>query len=74
MSRYSKLIAAILGNIIALLIAYAATRWPAIAQCTVVDGNDVCTVAGFTQTQITAGLMALINSVFVYASPPNKPA
>lgn len=75
MGRYSKLIGAIVGNVIAIAIAWLAVQFPAVAQCVPgPDGTEACTVAGFTQAQITGGLMMLVNSFFVYAFPANKPA
>ena len=72
--RYSKLIGAIVGNIVAIFLAWAAVQFPSIAECRMgPDMTDACTIAGFTQAQITAALMALFNSVFVYAFPANKP-
>lgn len=82
LQRYSKLIAAIAGNIVAILIAWLAVQFPGVADCTAVpadalqaaDFDQVCTVLGFSQAQITGGLMFAINSLFVYAFPPNRPA
>jgi hypothetical protein len=74
LGRYSKLIGAIVGNVIAIALAWMAVQFPSIAQCTVgPDGTDACTVLGFTQAQITGALMLLVNSFFVYAFPANKP-
>lgn len=72
MARYSKLIAALLGNAVAILLAYLATNWPAIATCGVVDGVEACNVLGFSQAQITAALMLAVNSLAVYAAPKNS--
>lgn len=74
LGRYSKLIAAIVGNVVAIALAWMAVQFPAIAECSIgPEGTDACTVAGFTQAQITAALMMLVNSAFVYWFPPNKP-
>ena len=74
LGRYSKLIGAVAGNIVAIALAWLAVQFPAIATCTIgPDGTDACTVAGFTQAQITGALMMAINSYFVYRFPPNKP-
>jgi len=77
LGRYSKLIGAIVGNVVAIAVAYAAVQFPAIAECApapaAIDVDPVCTVMGFTQVQITAGLMTLVNGIFVYAFPANKP-
>lgn len=79
MAKYSKLIAGIAGNLLAILIAYLAVQWPAVAQCAPPPGaladtlDQVCTVLGFSQTQITAGLMVLVNAIFIERSPANAP-
>lgn len=70
MARYSKLIAGIFGNSVALVLAYLATQWPAIAECT---AADVCTVLGFSDVQITAALMLVVNAVFIERSRANAP-
>jgi hypothetical protein len=77
MSKYNKLIGALLGNLVSILVAWLAVQFPSIATC--VPGVDpsvgeVCSVLGFDQAQITATLMVLFNSAFVYFFPPNKPA
>lgn len=68
---YSKLIAALLGNLVAIFLAYAATRWTGFATCTLVDGAQACTAFGLSQAQITAGLMTAVNAAFVYLAPKN---
>lgn len=75
LGKYSKLIAALAGNIIAILLAWLAVQFPQIASCSIgPDGTDACTVFGmFTQAQITAALMVLINSYFVWQAPANNP-
>lgn len=75
LGRYSKLIGAIAGNLVAFFLAWLAVQFPAIATCTVgPDGTDACTVFGmFTQAQITGALVLAINSYFVYQFPANKP-
>lgn len=72
--RYSKLIAAVAGNAIAIGIAWLAVQFPQIATCTIgPDGTDACVVLGFTQAQITGALMLLVNTYFVYQAPANDP-
>lgn len=72
--RYSKLAGALIGNVVAIALAWMAVQFPSIAECTVgPEGTDACTVLGFTQAQITAALMTLFNMWFVYAFPANKP-
>lgn len=75
LGRYSKLIAAVAGNVVAIAIAWLAVQFPQIATCTLgPDGTDACTVFGmFTQAQITAALMVLVNTYFVYQAPANDP-
>lgn len=73
MGRYSKLIGALVGNLVAVLLAFVATRWTGVAECTVVDEVQTCTAFGFSQTQITAALMTAVNAAFVYFFPANKP-
>lgn len=80
MSRYNKLIAAITGNVVAILVAWLAVQFPAVAECAPAPAEvaeavtEVCTVLGFSQTQITAALMFIINAVFVERWAANKPA
>ncbi len=64
---YSKLIAALLGNVVALVLAWAATK--GIGACT---PDGVCTVLGLSQLEITAALVLLVNAVFVHQAPANK--
>lgn len=80
LGRYSKLIGALAGNGVAILLAWLAVQFPAIATCApmpvAVDttaAEEICSVLGFDQTQITAALMLLFNTYFVYAFPANKP-
>lgn len=74
LGRYSKLIGALVGNVVAILLAWLAVQFPSIATCVIgPDGTDACTVFGFTQAQITGGLMLLFNTALVYAFPANKP-
>lgn len=71
---YSKLIGALVGNVVAIAVAWLAVQFPAMAECTIgPDGTDACTVLGFTQAQITAALMTAFNMIFVYSFPANRP-
>lgn len=72
--NYSKLIGALVGNVVAIAVAYLATSVPGVASCTTVEGVETCVAFGFSQAQITAFLMTVVNSVFVYMFPPNKAA
>lgn len=71
--NYSKLVAAIIGNVVALLIAYIATMVPAIATCVDTGGTTTCSVFGLDQNEITIFLMGVLNTAFVYFFPPNIP-
>ena len=75
LGSYSKLIGAFLGNIIAIVVVYLASK--GLANCVpgaTPDAEQVCSVAGFTTGQITAAVMAVFNMAFVYLFPANKPA
>lgn len=72
---YSKLIAAVLGNVIAIVVAYLAGK--GLATCTpgpLPTDEQTCTVLGYTTGQITTALMVIVNAGFVYFFPANKPA
>lgn len=72
---FSKLIGAVLGNLIAIAVAYLAGK--GLATCEPApqpDLEQVCSVLGYTTGQITAALMVVVNAAFVYFFPANKPA
>lgn len=69
LGNYSKFIAAIVGNAVAIGLVYLASK--GLATC---DTNQVCTIGGFTTAQITGAVMAVVNSYFVWQFPPNKPS
>jgi hypothetical protein len=72
LGSYSKLIGAVLGNVIAILLVYLAAK--GVGTCTAgPDGTTACSVYGFSQAQITAAALTVVNAVFVYAFPANKP-
>lgn len=74
LGSYSKLIAAFLGNVIAIVVVYLASK--GLGTCVpgaTPDAEQVCSVAGFTTGQITAAVMAILNMGFVYFFPANKP-
>lgn len=72
---YSKLIAAVLGNVVAIVVVYLASKGLATCEPALQpDLEQVCSIAGFTTGQITAGLMVLVNAILVYVFPANKPA
>lgn len=70
MGAYSKLIGALLGNVIAMVVVYLGTK--GLATCTGVGDAETCTVAGFTTAQITAAVLSVFNMAFVYFFPANK--
>ncbi|TGT72890.1 hypothetical protein EN802_13505 [bacterium M00.F.Ca.ET.159.01.1.1] len=72
MSAYSKLIGAVIGNLVAILAVYLASK--GLATCdTAADGSQACTMMGFTTVQVTAFAMTAVNAAFVYLFPANKP-
>lgn len=75
--NHSKLVAAIAGNIVgnlvAIALAYMATKFPALTKCTEVSAVLECTALGYTQHEIAIGLIAIFNTSFVYFFPANKP-
>lgn len=73
LGRFSKLIGAVVGNLVAIALAYAATRWSGVAECSIVDTVETCTAFGFSQAQITSVLMLGVNALAVYAFPANRP-
>lgn len=73
--NYSKLAGAIIGNIVAILAVWLATR--GMAECVPAaspDLDQVCTIFGFTTAQITAAVLSVLNTGFVYFFPPNRPS
>ena len=68
--NYSKLIAALVGNVVAIAVAYLGTTQ--LGTCTGEGEALVCTVLGFTAAQITGAVMMVVNSFFVWWFPPNK--
>lgn len=74
LGRYSKFIGALVGNGVAIGIAWLVLHVPAITTCTPgPEGTTACTVIGFTQAEITATLMLAISSAAVYLFPHNSP-
>jgi hypothetical protein len=71
MGKYSKLIGALVGNVVAIALVYLAS-YTSLAKCGVLDGAEVCTMLGMDQAEITAVVMLALNSAFVYFFPPNK--
>lgn len=75
LGSYSKLIGAVLGNVLAIVVVWLGSK--GLATCVpgpTPDVDQVCTVAGFTTAQITSTVMLVFNALFVYFFPANKPA
>jgi hypothetical protein len=72
MGNYSKLIGALVGNVVAIGAVYLASK--GLATCApATDGSEACTMLGFTTAQVTAFAMTGVNAAFVWAFPPNTP-
>lgn len=74
LGSYSKLIGAVLGNLIGLLAVYLASK--GLATCVpgaTPDAEQVCTIAGMSTATITTTVMLAVNALFVWAFPANKP-
>lgn len=72
--NYSKLIGSVVGSVIAIVVAYAASK--GLGTCVPPiepNGEEVCSVLGFTTGQITGAAVAVMSAVFVWAFPSNKP-
>lgn len=75
LGSYSKLIGAVLGNVIAIVVVWLASK--GLATCAPApqpDLDQVCSVMGFTTGELTAYVMVAVNALFVYIFPANKPA
>lgn len=69
MSTYSKLIAALLGNVVAIVMVYFASR--GLGSC---DFSGNCTLFGFTTAQIQGAITIVVTSIFVHQAPANTGA
>lgn len=69
MSTYSKLIAALLGNVIAIVLVYLASK--GLATCTIPSDSSTCSVFGFSTAQVVSAAQLLISSALVYFFPSN---
>ena len=75
MGNYSKLIGGIIGAVVAMLMAWAASK--GLGTCVppiTPDGEEVCTVWGFTTGQVTGAIMLVVTNAFVFFFPANKPS
>jgi hypothetical protein len=71
--NYSKLVGSIVGSGVAILVAYLATK--GLGTCAPPiepNGEQVCSVLGFTTGQITGTLITLVSAGFVYFFPANR--
>lgn len=68
MQAYWKLIGALVGNVVAIVLVYLGTK--GLGTC---DASGNCMVAGFSTAQITGGAMTLINAIAVHYAPANAP-
>lgn len=66
-----KLIGALVGNAVAILVVFAASK--GLATCPVATNADSCTILGFTTAQVTGAVILVLNSVGVFFAPPNAP-
>lgn len=73
--NYSKLIGSLIGSVIAIVVAYAATKGlgTCVTPVTPPGAAEVCTIAGFTSAQITGSVITGLSAIFVYAFPRNQP-
>jgi hypothetical protein len=71
MGNYSKLIAALLGNVIAIVVVYLASK--GLATCITVGVADSCTIFGFSTAQIVGAAQLLFSTVLVHYFPANTP-
>lgn len=66
LSDYNKLIAALVGNVVAMALIWASFKIPGIVTCTDPVVASTCKVFGtFGMTEVTAVVMAIVNMVFV---------
>jgi len=75
LGSYSKLIGALLGNGLAILVVWLGSK--GLATCAPApqpDLDQVCSVLGFTTGELTAYAMVAVDALFVYIFPANKPA
>lgn len=71
MGNYSKLIGGIVGSLVGMLFAYLAVK--GLATCVPgPDGTQACSLWGISDSQITAGVVALVANLLVWAFPKNQ--
>lgn len=73
MGNYSKLIAAILGPLVGILVTWLATK--GLGSCGPgPDGVQVCTLFGYTSAQIVGTMTTIGAALFVFFFPKNVPS
>lgn len=70
LSRYSKVIAAVVGNLVGAALVWASFKTP-MAQCGLVEAKQVCTLLGMGEGEITAIVLMIVNGLFVGFGPKN---
>ncbi len=69
----NKMVAGIGGNGVAVFLAWAAMQFPSVVTCVPAGAEQSCTALGvFTQSQLTIGLMFIVNALFIERSAANK--
>ena len=71
---HSKLIAALVGNVVAFIAIWLASKGLGVCVVPEAGGDQACTILGFSETDITAYAMAGLNMLLVYVFPANKPS
>ena len=74
LGNYSKLIAAVLGNIVGIAAVYLASKGLATCATDAVTGVQSCSIAGMSTESITTTVMVVLNAAFVHWFPANKPS
>lgn len=72
MAKYSKLIAAIIAPLVGFLMAFLAAK--GFGECTIVNGEDVCSVFGISQEVVTGAIVSALTALGVFAAPANATA
>jgi hypothetical protein len=68
LKRYWKLIGVTVGDLVAILVVYLATKGYGTCDPT----GETCKLGGYDAAAITAGVMFVLNKVAAYAFPANK--
>jgi hypothetical protein len=70
-TRYNKAIAAVVGSLVSVGLAWLATKTP-MATCTIVDGARACAVFGMSQVELTAIIVPVVVGVVTALAPKNS--